>query len=132
MIKILLSQFKQYTRAAVLTPVFTGLEALLELLIPFITAKIIDEGIEAGNLQKIYLYGGIMLIMAFLSLISGVMAGKNAAEASSGFASNLRESMYENIQKFFSPGTSRKTMEKTIIEALEMYYKIKVQERRKK
>ena len=100
MIKILLSQFKQYTRAAVLTPVFTGLEALLELLIPFITAKIIDEGIEAGNLQKIYLYGGIMLIMAFLSLISGVMAGKNAAEASSGFASNLRESMYENIQKF--------------------------------
>ena len=83
MYKILISQFKQYKKAALLTPVFTGLEALMELLIPFITAKIIDEGIQAGNLSRVYFYGGIMLVMAFLSLCLGVLAGKNAAEASS-------------------------------------------------
>ena len=82
MYKILISQFKQYKKAALLTPVFTGLEALMELLIPFITAKIIDEGIQAGNLSRVYFYGGIMLVMAFLSLCLGVLAGKNAAEAS--------------------------------------------------
>ena len=100
MYKILISQFKQYKKAALLTPVFTGLEALMELLIPFITAKIIDEGIQAGNLSRVYFYGGIMLVMAFLSLCLGVLAGKNAAEASSGFACNLRNQMYENIQTF--------------------------------
>ena len=100
MYKILISQFGQYKKAAILTPVFTGLEALMELLIPFITSKIIDEGIQAGNLDKVYFYGGIMLVMAFFSLVLGVLAGKNAAEASSGFACNLRAKMYENIQTF--------------------------------
>lgn len=100
MYKILISQFGQYKKAAILTPIFTGLEALMELLIPFITSKIIDEGIQAGNLDKVYFYGGIMLVMAFFSLVLGVLAGKNAAEASSGFACNLRAKMYENIQTF--------------------------------
>ena len=100
MYKILISQFGQYKKAAILTPVFTGLEALMELLIPFITSKIIDEGIQAGNLDKVYFYGGIMLVMAFFSLVLGVLAGKNAAEASSGFACNRRAKMYENIQTF--------------------------------
>ena len=72
----------------------------MEVLIPFITASIIDKGIEQGNIGQVYFYGGLMLIMAFLSLLSGVLAGKYAAAASSGFACNLRDGMYENIQRF--------------------------------
>ena len=96
MIKTLLKQVKQYKRESLLTPLFTALEVLLEVLIPFITASIIDKGIEQGNIGQVYFYGGLMLIMAFLSLL----AGKYAAAASSGFACNLRDGMYENIQRF--------------------------------
>ena len=100
MIKTLLKQVKQYKRESLLTPLFTALEVLLEVLIPFITASIIDKGIEQGNIGQVYFYGGLMLIVAFLSLLSGVLAGKYAAAASSGFACNLRDGMYENIQRF--------------------------------
>ncbi len=100
MIRILLRQVGEYRKASLLTPAFTALEVLMEVLIPFITASIIDKGIEAGDLQQIYLYGGLMLAMAFLSLLFGTLAGKYAAEASSGFACNLRDGMYENIQNF--------------------------------
>ncbi|MFR2488034.1 MAG: ABC transporter ATP-binding protein [Hungatella sp.] len=100
MIKTLLKQVKQYKRESLLTPLFTALEVLLEVLIPFITASIIDKGIEQGNIGQVYFYGGLMLIMAFLSLLSGVLAGKYAAAASSGFACTLRDGMYENIQRF--------------------------------
>ena len=100
MIKTLLKQVKQYKRESLLTPLFTALEVLLEVLIPFITASIIDKGVEQGNIGQVYFYGGLMLIMAFLSLLSGVLAGKYAAAASSGFACNLRDGMYENIQRF--------------------------------
>lgn len=100
MIKTLLKQVKQYKRESLLTPLFTALEVLLEVLIPFITASIIDKGIEQGNIGQVYFYGGLMLIMAFLSLLSGVLAGNYAAAASSGFACNLRDGMYENIQRF--------------------------------
>lgn len=100
MIKTLLKQVKQYKRESLLTPLFTALEVLLEVVIPFITASIIDKGIEQGNIGQVYFYGGLMLIMAFLSLLSGVLAGKYAAAASSGFACNLRDGMYENIQRF--------------------------------
>ena len=72
----------------------------MEVLIPFVTASIIDKGIEAGNIQQVYIYGGIMLVMAFLSLTFGILAGRHAAKASSGFACNLRDGMYENIQTF--------------------------------
>lgn len=100
MIKTLLKQVKQYKKESLLTPLFTALEVLMEVLIPFITASIIDKGIEQGNISQVYFYGGLMLIMAFLSLLSGVLAGKYAAAASSGFACNLRDGMYENIQRF--------------------------------
>lgn len=100
MIKTLLKQVKQYKRESLLTPLFTALEVLMEVLIPFITASIIDKGIEQGNIGQVYFYGGLMLIMAFLSLLSGVLAGKYVAAASSGFACNLRDGMYENIQRF--------------------------------
>lgn len=100
MIKTLLQQVKEYKRDSILTPVFTALEVLMEILIPFVTAAIIDKGIEAGDIHQIYLYGGIMITLAFLSLLFGFLAGKFAASASSGFACNLRQGMYENIQRF--------------------------------
>lgn len=81
-------------------PIFTAVEVFLEILIPFITASIIDKGIQAGDMRKVGIYGGIMLIIAFLSLFCGIQAGKYGAAASTGFACNLREKMYENIQTF--------------------------------
>ena len=100
MLKTLYSQIKQYRRAAVLTPVFTSLEVVMDVLIPYVTAKLIDLGINAGDLRNVYLYGGVMLVMAFLSLLFGIKAGQYSAYASSGFACNLREAMYRNIQTF--------------------------------
>ena len=100
MLKTLAKEIGQYKKATILAPVFTALEVLMEILIPFVTASIIDEGIEAGDMQKVYLYGGIMLIFAFISLFCGVMAGWYAASASSGYACNLRDAMYANIQKY--------------------------------
>lgn len=100
MIKTLIGQIGEYKKVSIMTPVFTALEVFMEVLIPFITASLIDRGIEQGNLQQIYFYGGLMLAAAFLSLVFGVLAGKYAAAASAGFACNLRDGMYENIQTF--------------------------------
>ena len=100
MIKTLLAQIKEYKTATLLAPLFTVFEVLMEVLIPFVTAAIIDKGIEAGNIQQVYYYGGIMLGMALLSLVFGVLAGRYAAKASSGLACNLRESIYEKVQTF--------------------------------
>ena len=87
-------------KESIITPIFTAVEVFLEILIPFITASIIDKGIQAGDMRKVGIYGGIMLIIAFLSLFCGIQAGKYAAAASTGFACNLREKMYEHIQTF--------------------------------
>lgn len=100
MLKTLLKQVKQYKKPSLLTPLFAALEVVMEVLIPFITAAIIDQGITAGNMRIIGLYGFIMLVTAMLSLLFGVLAGKYAADASAGFACNLRDAMYENIQTF--------------------------------
>lgn len=100
MVKTLMGEIREYKKDSLLTPLFAALEVVMEVLIPFITAAIIDQGIEAGNVHKVYRYGGIMIIMALLSLLFGVLAGKYAASASSGLACNLREGMYENIQTF--------------------------------
>ncbi|GFZ23138.1 ABC transporter [Lacrimispora indolis] len=100
MVKTLLGQVKQYKKASLLTPLFTALEVVMEVLIPLVISLIIDRGIEAGNIQQIYFYGGIMVIMTMASLIFGILAGKYAASASSGLACNLREGMYGNIQRF--------------------------------
>ncbi|MCI5947184.1 MAG: ABC transporter ATP-binding protein/permease [Oscillospiraceae bacterium] len=100
MIKTLMAQIKQYKKDTILTPIFTALEVLFEVIIPLITAKLIDDGISAGNMSSVVKYGVIMVIVAFLSLGSGVLAGKYAATASTGFACNLRHAMYDNIQRF--------------------------------
>lgn len=100
MIETLMAQIKQYKKDTILTPIFTALEVLFEVIIPLITAKIIDDGISAGNMSAVVKYGVIMIIVAFLSLACGVLAGKYAATASTGFACNLRHAMYDNIQRF--------------------------------
>ncbi len=99
-VKKLMKSIGQYRLQTIMTPVFTFLEVLMEILIPYIIASIIDKGITAGNMAEVVRLGVIMLIMAFASLFFGIMAGAFAADASSGFAANLRQSMYENIQTF--------------------------------
>ncbi len=100
MIKTLLGYVKQYKRDTLLTPLFSALEVFMEVLIPFITAAIIDKGIEVGNISNVYKYGAIMLVMAMFSLLFGILAGKYAASASAGFAANIRLAQYEKIQQF--------------------------------
>ena len=100
MVKLILAQVKQYKKASLLTPVFTAAEVVMEVLIPFISALVIDRGIQAGNLSQILLYGGLMLVMAFLSLAFGVLAGRYGAMASAGLACNLREAMFGKIQTY--------------------------------
>ena len=98
--RTILAQLKQYKKDSILTPLFTALEVIMEVMLPFITALIIDEGIQEGNMRKVYTYGGVMIVMAFISLISGAMAGKYAASASSGLACNLRKGVYDKVQDF--------------------------------
>lgn len=100
MLKTLLKQVGQYKKASILTPLFAVLEVVMETLLPIMMANIIDQGISAGNMPNVMKYGLIMLLMAAVSLTMGILAGKFAAQASTGFACNLRETMYLNIQKF--------------------------------
>lgn len=83
-----------------MTPVWTATEVVLDVLIPYVTASLIDKGLNAGSMENVYLYGAIMLGMAFLSLAFGILAGRSVAYAASGFAANLRKAMYRNIQRF--------------------------------
>lgn len=100
MLKTLMKQIKEYKTVSILTPIFAALEVLMEVLIPFTTASLIDKGIQAGNMGEIIKYGVFMLLLAFLSLFFGVAAAKTAAKASAGFAYNLRDAMYETVQTF--------------------------------
>ncbi len=100
MIRTLLRQVREYKRDTIITPIFTVLEVVAELLVPFVIASLIDKGIEAGNLRNVYLYGALMIVLAFFGLVFGILAGRFAASASAGFACNLRQSMFENIQTF--------------------------------
>ena len=100
MLKTLVSQIGKYRTASILTPVWTAMEVVMDVLIPYVTASLIDKGLSAGNMENVCLYGAIMLGMAFLSLAFGILAGRSVAYASSGFAANLRKAMYRNIQRF--------------------------------
>lgn len=100
MMKTLLAQIRQYKKDVILAPTFTACEVLMEVLIPFVTAEIIDQGIEAGNMNKVCQFGAIMLVLALFSLCFGVLAARYSAKASAGFACNLRDSMYCNVQTF--------------------------------
>ena len=100
MLKTLKGYIGQYKKASILTPIFTALEVLLEVLIPFVTASLIDKGINSGNMSEVIKYGLFMLFLAFLSLFCGIESGKYAAEASTGFAANIRDGMYKKIQTY--------------------------------
>lgn len=100
MFKTLLRNVGDFKKSSILTPVFTSLEVLMSTFIPYVTSWIIDRGINAGDMGNVCLYGGVMLVLAFLSLWFGIQAGRNSAYASTGFAYNLRSAMYSHIQTF--------------------------------
>ena len=100
MIKTLLKEVKEYKKNTLLSPVYVSIEAILEVLIPFLMAILVDNGIEKGNMKSIWFYGFLMLVAAFVSLWAGAKSGKHAAIASSGFAKNLRKAEYRKIQEF--------------------------------
>ncbi|MBO7128315.1 MAG: ABC transporter ATP-binding protein [Prevotella sp.] len=100
MLRTLTRQIKEYRTASIMTPVWTATEVVLDVLIPYVTASLIDKGINAGSMENVYLYGAVMIGMAFLSLAFGILAGRSVAYAASGFAANLRKAMYRNIQRF--------------------------------
>ena len=100
MIKKLVSHLGEYKRAAILTPIFSALEAIMDVMLPTIMAFIIDQGIEKGDMNAVIKYGLLTFLVAAIALLLGVLAGRFAATASTGFAGNLRDAMYENIQHF--------------------------------
>ena len=100
MIKTLAAHIKEYKKASIATPFFMILEVIMETLIPFLMATLVDDGINKGNLNHVYRIGALMLVFAVIGLFAGLMGGKYGAKASAGFAKNLREDMYKNIQTF--------------------------------
>ena len=100
MIKKLAKSIREYKKDTILTPVFVIGEVFMEILIPFLLGKLIDDGITASNLKVILILGAILIVAALFSLFFGVNAGKTAARAGAGFAKNLRQDMYEKVQKF--------------------------------
>ena len=100
MIKKLVSHLGEYKAASIKTPLFAALEAIMDVLLPTIMAFIIDQGIEKGDMNAIIRYGLLTFLVAAIALVLGVLAGKYAAETSTGFAGNLRDAMYENIQHY--------------------------------
>ena len=100
MIKKLVSHLGESKAASIKTPLFAALEAIMDVLLPTIMAFIIDQGIEKGDMNAIIRYGLLTFLVAAIALVLGVLAGKYAAEASTGFAGNLRDAMYENIQHY--------------------------------
>lgn len=100
MIKTLAKQIKEDKSASLVTPIFMILEVAMEMVIPLLMASIIDDGVQAGDMKHIFAIGCYMILAAIVGLFAGVMGGKYGAKASTGFARNLREAMYENIQTF--------------------------------
>ena len=100
MLKTLIKQIGSFKTASILTPIFIALEVVMGVLIPYVTSWIIDEGIAKSHLGNVYKYGAIMLVLAAMSMLFGILAGRFSAIASSGFARNLREAMFRNIQTF--------------------------------
>ena len=100
MIKKLSKFIKEYKKDSILTPIFVIFEAIMEVVIPYLMAKIIDVGVQNGDLNYIFKIGAILVVSAFLSLTFGMLSGRFAAKASSGFAKNLRKGMFYNIQNY--------------------------------
>ena len=100
MIRTLLHEVKEYKKASFATPVFMILEVIMEMIIPYLMASIIDDGVNKGDIGHIYRVGGIMIVAAAMGLLAGLLGGRYGAKASTGFAKNLREAMFNHIQTF--------------------------------
>lgn len=100
MIKKLMEHIGEFKKDTILTPIFIVLEAVMEVFIPILMASIIDNGVNKGDMHHVVVIGLLMLLAAFLSLGFGAIAGKTAATASTGFARNIRQAMFYNIQNF--------------------------------
>lgn len=100
MLKVLWSRIGKYKNATYMSIFLVVAEAIFEILIPFMMSKILDKGVNAGNMGNVFFYGVVMVCLSVASLTCGVLCGRSAAYASSGFAANLREGMYKNIQTF--------------------------------
>ena len=100
MLRLLLREVKEYKKASIATPLFMILEVAMEMCVPFLMASIIDDGVEVGNMAHIYKVGGLMIVVAVIGLFAGLAGGRLGAKASTGFAKNLREKMFNHIQTF--------------------------------
>ena len=100
MIKRLMKSIREFRTASIKAPVYVSLEVVMEVAIPLLMAQLIDQGIDAGNMPYILKMGLVLFLSAVASLIFGALAGKYAAEASAGFAKNLRLDMFERVQGF--------------------------------
>ncbi len=100
MLRLLLKEVKEYKRASIATPLFMILEVAMEMCVPFLMASIIDEGVNKGNMTHIYQVGAIMIVAAVVGLMAGLAGGRLGAKASTGFAKNLREKLFNHIQTF--------------------------------
>ena len=100
MIKTLGAYVKEFKRASIATPCYMILEVLMEMMIPYLMASIIDDGVNKGDMKHICVVGAGMLVIAAIGLFAGIMGGVYGAKASAGFARNLRKGMYDNIQTF--------------------------------
>ena len=100
MIRTIAKEIKEYKWASIATPLFMLLEVLMETLIPYLMASIIDKGVNAGDIGHIYRIGGLMIVAAAIGLLAGMAGGRFGAKASAGLAKNLRESMFGHIQTF--------------------------------
>ena len=100
MLKTLGAQIKEFQAASIATPIFMTIEVLMETVIPFLMASIIDDGVDKGDMHHIYVVGGLMILIAVIGLLGGLGGARYGAKASAGFAKNLREAMFQNIQTF--------------------------------
>ncbi len=100
MLKTLAAQIKEYKAPSIATPLFMILEVLMETVIPLLMASIVDNGIQSGDIHHVYRMGAWMLVCAVIGLMGGLLGAKYGAKASTGFAKNLRQAMFTNIQRF--------------------------------
>lgn len=100
MIKELLKHSKEYLKYSLLTPFLVALEVVMETLLPFVTAAMIDNGVQTGNMPYVAIAGSILLVLALMGMSFGILSGWTATKGSTGFAKNLMDGMYANIQIF--------------------------------
>ena len=100
MLKKLASYIKDYKKDTILTPIFVILEVVMEVIIPLLMARIIDVGIQNGDVHYILEMGALLIVSAILSLTFGMLSGRFAAKASSGYAKNLRKAMFHKVQDY--------------------------------